>query len=105
MALTKALLAPVRIRSRLVRWPSTAPMASMTMLLPAPVSPVRALKPPSKEMSASSMTAIFSMCSSCSIVPSPYLSISWISSQKVLADSVSRISRKAVSSPASVPTM
>jgi len=36
-------------------------MASTTMDLPAPVSPVRALKPPPKTMSADSMTAIFSM--------------------------------------------
>lgn len=39
-ALTKADFAPVRISSRLVRSPSTALMASMTMDLPAPVSPV-----------------------------------------------------------------
>ena len=60
-ALTNALLAPVRIRSREVRWPSTALMASMTMDLPAPVSPVRALKPGRKAISASSMMAIFSI--------------------------------------------
>ena len=60
-ALTKALLAPVRIRSRGVRWPSTAPMASMTMDLPAPVSPVRTLKPGWKAISVSSITAIFSI--------------------------------------------
>ena len=36
-------------------------MASMTMDLPAPVSPVRALKPGSNWISARSMTAIFSM--------------------------------------------
>ena len=66
-ALTKALAAPVRIRSREVRPPSTAPMASMTMDLPAPVSPVRALKPGRNRMSASSMTAIFSMCRSSSM--------------------------------------
>ena len=44
-ALTKALAAPVRMRSREVRPPRTAPMASMTMDLPAPVSPVSALNP------------------------------------------------------------
>ena len=60
-ALTNALLAPVRIRSREVRWPSTALMASITMDLPAPVSPVRALKPGRKAISASSMMAIFSI--------------------------------------------
>ena len=60
-ALTKADFAPVRISSRLVRSPSTALMASMTMDLPAPVSPVRALKPGSNWISARSMTAIFSM--------------------------------------------
>ena len=37
--------APVRIRSRLVRSPIMAPMASTTMDFPAPVSPVKALKP------------------------------------------------------------
>ena len=60
-ALTKALAAPVRIRSREVRAPSTAPSESMTMDLPAPVSPVSALKPAQNEMSARSMTAMFSM--------------------------------------------
>ena len=60
-ALTKAILAPVRIRSREVRWPSTALMESMTMDLPAPVSPVRALKPGRKDISADSITAIFSI--------------------------------------------
>ena len=66
-ALTKARSAPVRTRSREVRPPSTAPMASMTMDLPAPVSPVRALKPGRNWMSASWMTAIFSMCRSSSM--------------------------------------
>ena len=43
-ALTKALAAPVRIRSREVRAPSTAPSESMTMDLPAPVSPVKGVE-------------------------------------------------------------
>ena len=60
-ALTKAFAAPVRISSREVRPPSTAFMASITMDLPAPVSPVRALNPGKKRISASSMTAIFSI--------------------------------------------
>ena len=60
-ALTWADLAPVRISSRLVRSPVMAPMASTTMDLPAPVSPVRALKPLSNWMSADSITAIFSI--------------------------------------------
>ena len=66
-AVTRAERAPVRISSRLVRSPSTAPMESMTMDLPAPVSPVRTLKPASKRMSADSISAIFSICSKESI--------------------------------------
>ena len=58
---TRADFAPVRMRSRLVRSPMMAPMASITMDLPAPVSPVSTLKPRSKVMSASEITAIFSM--------------------------------------------
>ena len=60
---TRADFAPVRIRSRLVRSPMMAPMESMTMDLPAPVSPVRTLNPWSKVMSAWEITAIFSICS------------------------------------------
>ena len=41
----KGHIGPVRIRSREVPLASTALMESMTMDLPAPVSPVRALKP------------------------------------------------------------
>ena len=111
-ALTKAILAPVRIRSREVRWPSTALMESMTMDLPAPVSPVRALKPGRNSMSAHSMMAIFSMWSNCSICVSlrclrhvpRQRSISLISSVKSRALSVSRMISRAVSSPARDPT-
>ena len=39
------------------------------------------------------------------IIEMRYFSISWMSSQKLLADSVSRMTKNAVSSPASVPTM
>ena len=60
-AVTRADLAPVRMSSRLVRSPSTAPMESMTMDLPAPVSPVSTLNPGSNRMSADWMRAIFSM--------------------------------------------
>ena len=60
-ASTRALFAPVRIRSRLVRAPMMALMASITMDLPAPVSPVSTLKPESNWISADSMTAIFSI--------------------------------------------
>ena len=66
-ALTEALGAPVRTSSRLTREPSTAWSESMTMLLPAPVSPVRTLRPGPGSISARSMTAMFSMCSSLSI--------------------------------------
>ena len=44
-ALTKAERAPVRIRSREVRSPSTACRESIRIDLPAPVSPVRTLNP------------------------------------------------------------
>ena len=60
-ALTKAVEAPVRMISREVRCPIMALMASMIMLLPAPVSPVRALKPVEKSMDVFSITAMFSM--------------------------------------------
>ena len=64
---TRAVLAPVRIKSRLVRSPMMAPIESITMDLPAPVSPVRTLKPWSKVMSAWEITAMFSMCSKLSM--------------------------------------
>jgi hypothetical protein len=47
--------------SRLVRSPVTALRESTTMDFPAPVSPVRALNPGPKRMSADWMTAIFSI--------------------------------------------
>ena len=59
--------APERTRSRLTRLPSSAPMESITILLPAPVSPESTVKPLSSSMSARSMTAMFSMWSNCSI--------------------------------------
>ena len=107
-ALTNALSAPVRMSSRLVRWPSTALRASMTMDLPAPVSPVSALKPASNRMSASSMMAIFSMWSTSSMaLPSSaaYRSICLTCSQKSSARTLSWNTSRMVSSPASVPTM
>ena len=67
-ALTNARGAPVRMTSRYVRSPRMAEMASITMDLPAPVSPVSTLKPQSKQISACSITAIFSMCSTFSII-------------------------------------
>ena len=45
----------------------TAEIASITMDLPAPVSPVSTLNPRSKEISACSITAIFSICRRLSI--------------------------------------
>ena len=58
--------APVRTTSAPTRSPSTAPSASMMIDLPAPVSPVRALKPGSKPTRSSSMMAKSRMASSSS---------------------------------------
>ena len=74
IALTNAFCAPVRIISREARSPKMAEIASMTMDLPAPVSPVRTLKPLSKAISACSITAIFSICRVESIGLPPVLS-------------------------------
>ena len=104
-AVTDACALPVRTISRLTRPPSMAPSESMTMDLPAPVSPVRTLRPGPKAMSERRMTATFSMCSSVSTENTPSRhSISSISWQKRSAAALSRMARNAVSSPASVPT-
>ena len=85
-ALTNAFSAPVRISSRLVRCPSTALRLSITMDLPAPVSPVRALNPGANSISATSIIAIFSICSSSSIpIFPPQRSICRTCSQKSAA--------------------
>ena len=78
-----------------------------SVLLPAPVSPVRMFRPGPSSRSARSMTATFSICSSRSKAlhllrcPQSSFSISWKNSS---ADVLSFMSRNAVSSPASVPT-
>ena len=46
--LTSRSFSPLRISSALAREPSSSPSASTMMLLPAPVSPVNAEKPPRK---------------------------------------------------------
>ncbi len=62
----------MKVRARIVDGSALAPSAScrasMRMDLPAPVSPVSTLKPQSKQISACSITAIFSMCSTFSII-------------------------------------
>ena len=66
-ALTDAFDAPFRTTSRVVLYPKTAPIASMMIDFPAPVSPVNTLKPYPNSMSQLSITAIFSMWRSLSI--------------------------------------
>ena len=53
-----AFALPERTRSLSARPPSASPMASVRRDLPAPVSPVRTVKPDSKLSSAYSMVAI-----------------------------------------------
>ena len=105
-ALTKPFCAPERTRSRLTRLPSSAPIESITILLPAPVSPESTVRPLSSSMSARSMTAIFSMWSNCSIaaLSLAYFRISLACLQNFCALSLSRITANTVSSPPSVPT-
>src|SRR5437764_14139165 len=67
IASTRAMSAPLRTISALTRPPSTAPTASMMMLLPAPVSPVSTLKPGAKRTARRSMMAKLVMLSSSSI--------------------------------------
>src|SRR5918912_4166903 len=67
IASTRAMVAPLRTISALTRPPSTAPTASMMMLLPAPVSPVSTLKPGAKRTARRSMMAKLVMLSSSSI--------------------------------------
>ena len=111
IALTNAFCSPVRIISREARSPKMAEIASMTMDFPAPVSPVRTLKPLSKAISACSITAIFSICrvESIGLPPVPFwpqCSIcSRISAQSSAAACVSFSTTKHVSSPASVPSI
>ena len=70
-AVTAARSAPERTSSRITRFPRTALSESIMMDLPAPVSPVRTLKPAEKSTSALSITAIFSMWSVFSITALP----------------------------------
>ena len=100
---TTPLSAPVLTSSRLVLAPSTAPRESTTMDLPAPVSPVSTVSPLRNSISAFSITAIFSICSSVSISVPLYQIISSISWQKSSAALLLSIARNAVSSPARVP--
>ena len=69
-AVTEAFSHPVRTRFLVVRFPSTAPRASIRMDLPAPVSPVSTQKPLSNSISANSITAMFSIRKVSSIMPS-----------------------------------
>ena len=70
-ALTKAESASVRIISFDVRCPIIALIASIIILLPAPVSPVRTLRPFSKSIEVFSITAMFSIYKVLSISISP----------------------------------
>ena len=56
-----AFSSPVRMISLEVRSPSTALMALIRIVFPAPVSPVKTLRPPVKSIAASLITAIFFM--------------------------------------------
>ena len=107
MAFTTAFCVPARTMSRDVRYPKTAPIASIIIDFPAPVSPVRTLKPFSNSISQCSITATFSIWRSFSIHITPiyYESILLKLLQKSLADSAVCITRNAVSSPARVPTI
>ena len=69
-ALTKADFSPVRMISREVRCPMMALIASMIILLPAPVSPVRTFSPELKSIEVFSITAMFSIYKVCSIISS-----------------------------------
>ena len=53
---TTAVLAPIRTRAGSARPPSSSPRLVTTMVLPAPVSPVTAVKPGDSSTTASSMT-------------------------------------------------
>ena len=64
---TEPLLQPVRTISFLTREPSSAPIESIIMDLPAPVSPVRQFIPPVNPMVISSINAIFLILSDLSI--------------------------------------
>ncbi|MPM77321.1 hypothetical protein SDC9_124324 [bioreactor metagenome] len=59
---TRQPLSPVRIISRGVLAPQRNPIESMRMLLPAPVSPVRTVKPGAGSKSADFISAMFSIC-------------------------------------------
>ncbi len=103
---TRALSAPVRMSSREVRSPRTALRASTMIDLPAPVSPLRTLKPGSNEMSADSMTAMFWIFSSESIRSPLYRPMSVLMESRKFRALVSVLqSTKMVSSPAMVPRM
>src|SRR5882724_3038750 len=81
-ASTEAVSAPVRMRSGWARLPRTSRRASMTIDLPAPVSPVSTLRPGENVTRASSRTARFRMASSRSMV-APMLSLKYVHVQTV----------------------
>src|SRR5690606_23841898 len=70
-ACTVAASAPVRTASRLARFPKARPRASMTMDLPAPVSPVSAHRPGVSSKSRDSMSAKLRICRCTSMLPLP----------------------------------
>ena len=72
---TRSSSAPGRTIPASARCPTSRLMASTTMVLPAPVSPVSAVRPSFNTMVACSITPRFSMCSSTS-TPTPTARIS-----------------------------
>ena len=85
---TSAVSHPARISSFDVRSPSTAFIASITMDLPAPVSPVKTLNPAENSISERSITAMFSICRNLSIFLPRYAS-RFLSSRVRLSESCS----------------
>ena len=67
-ASTRASSAPSRITDTSARRPTTKLIASTNMVFPAPVSPVNAVNPLSKETRTFSMMPRFSIDSSTSII-------------------------------------
>src|SRR4249920_545609 len=64
---TRASEAPVRTTAGSARPPTSRLIASTSIVLPAPVSPVNAVKPGCSTRSSASITPIDSMCNSWSI--------------------------------------
>ena len=97
--------APLRTISFVVLPPRTAFIPPIITLLPAPVSPVNALKFAPSSTDAFSITARFSIESSRNKRHSPYLVIIFLSSSSSCTAWFSvRVSTNIVSSPAIVPT-